>query len=861
MWWTDKPWQRSGKEQANMKYKLIAAAVTAAILAPYAARAEEWIELSSWSYNEVSGFVADGLMPEMLEGKGDYRQPITRGEFAEIIYSVLDKTGMLSRSVNLAPFTDCDGYTGAQILGSIGVAEGVSDINSGEKPEYEPENNITREDAAVLLSRAVKLSFNTGSLYSDYDFTKIQESYDDISELSDYAINPIRYMFQYNIMSGDDQNRLLNPKGLLSVEEAVLMAYRYYKALPRVVEADNEHAENNSLVQSYECGLNEIYRDGVYYIEENDGTQLMSFESDVYSSLLCCEYGGERLCFAVNFNDQTDVYNLDTKALKYTVSDIVYEIDANKGYAYTYSGRFMPVYSGMWSMKGYLNIPSCYSRSEVDELIAAAEERGVEWYPEPTEDANTAEVDGILYYSDTDNGGWLCSVDSNGNNRKVLVKDDCRKLLYCDGVIYYVSHGGEIPKYYCVSASGGEPQYICDVTEATFYFPRMVAFDEVCDGESLEYYKDLNRCGDAYPYLWGNTDHRVLKNGMLLQYEGSRGGPYEVNLTQNGVEKKPLSDFPVWFNQITATYDGSGRVFFANSDAMNKEGMSPLYMYDGTETKKISGDYNVISYGFKRDRDGNVETDKIYFTAEELGAGKCAYVDLETGEIHTYNPAETRPDDGRPYNPVDYNIAYDRGGLKVGINDMGICVTYEGKTNEIPMSKFKKVIGDYVYYINAQSRSVVWDRVYYSDVVRQIGKAYLYAYNYKTGETVQIADDYYSDSAGFPESGIDSLRLYDTDETYNDIFIYNSTLGECKQVKGTTVSTIFPNKGIHRCGKLYAVGEIIRSTWTYGFLYKVDEEGHLSELTDRRSEYWMYVPNGEDEPNFAYRDYYYSWWV
>ncbi|MCH5212210.1 MAG: DUF5050 domain-containing protein, partial [Oscillospiraceae bacterium] len=597
-----------------MKRKIIAAMLAAAMLVPAAARAEEWIELSAWSYNEVSGFVTDGLMPEMLKGKGDYKQLITRGEFAELIYSVMDKTSIIMRTQNLEPFTDCDGYTGAQMLGSLDIADGVTDMDANRKAEFAPELYITREDAAVMLSRAVQMSFRTGSMYSEYDFSKIQERYDDINELSEYAINPIRYMFQYNIMEGDDENRRFNPKGNLTIEQAVLMAYRYYKAIPRVIESDNEGITEGAVIKTFDSGITEVYKNNTYYINDTDGSELMSFESDVYSSLLCCEFRGERLCFAVNFNDYTDVYNLDTQECKFTIPNIVYEIDAAKGYAYTYSGRFMPVYSGMWNMKGYLAIPACYSRSEVDELIAAAEESGVEAYIEPRPKPD-AEPDGMVYYSDPQNGGRLTCVDSNGNNRRVLVDAACSRIVYVNGLLYFVVEDDDDFQLYCIDPEGGEMQPVSEASDI-ICAPMPLAFYEDCDEESLKQYRELNKHGDVMAYFSGQANYGALNDGLLLfgDIDDSNWGLYEARLTENGVEKIPLADFRVYHNQVTAPYDGSGRVFFTEYNKMHDKGSSPLYMYDSTGTRIVSGDYNVIAYGFMRNPDGTTIKDRIYFT-------------------------------------------------------------------------------------------------------------------------------------------------------------------------------------------------------------------------------------------------------
>ena len=79
----------------------------------------------------------------------------------------------------------------------------------------------------------------------------------------------------------------------------------------------------------------------MYKRQSDNGVELMSFEEDVYTKLLSCNGTGRRLVFAVNFNDKTDVYDLDTGDMLCSIPYIVYKIDADKGHAYVYSSRFM----------------------------------------------------------------------------------------------------------------------------------------------------------------------------------------------------------------------------------------------------------------------------------------------------------------------------------------------------------------------------------------------------------------------------------------------------------------------------------------------------------------------------------------
>ena len=143
--------------------KAVIAAAAVMTITAVSVFAEQWINISSWSYNEVSAFVSAGLLPESLEETIDYRQPITRLQFCDLIESVIKKTKTIyDLDVSSEVFCDTAPDSSASFLYAYGIVEGVLTEDEREKQlgqiyvsqnmevrkYFGPDLNITREDAA-----------------------------------------------------------------------------------------------------------------------------------------------------------------------------------------------------------------------------------------------------------------------------------------------------------------------------------------------------------------------------------------------------------------------------------------------------------------------------------------------------------------------------------------------------------------------------------------------------------------------------------------------------------------------------------------------------------------------------------------
>ena len=807
---------------------------------PQGAGTAEWINLSSWSYAEVSGFVSEGLLPTRLENEGDFTRPITRGEFAELIYSVLESTGVFADSMYNSPeFSDCGDYPNINKLRLCSIAQGFGDNT------FRPEGTITREDAAVFAARAVEQMGILPYVFDEESDTSVLDNIVDRDEISDYAADSVEELLENGMMSGGEDGRFL-PKSELTIEQAVSIAYRIYKKIPRLISSDNEGytGDTEQIIQSYENGLTETYYNETYYIKDVEKV-LMEFESDVYSQILSCTYSNTRFVFAVNFNDKTDVYNADTGEHLYTIPYIVYKLDARDGYIYVYSARFMPVYSGIYNFEGSELIEPKYSEYEIKEIC----ENG---FNVPEDEYRTA--NGWIYYSDWNDNGHLYKIDSNGENKKLLVDGhDCSNTVYFNGMLYF--NAEENGKVYCTDTEGN---MVYEVSEAPgkLQWVEQSGFNEYTYTEkdiesnlygnptvtrSMGYNNDRFAADDGWVLYGEDADFDIYltdSDGENEIYTIESYMLYMFRINNGTPERKQISDFPA--DDIRSSFSGDNRLFFVNEKEKQINGASPIYMYDGTETRCISGDLKAVTYGFMikdyNDYEDPVYSDKIGFiTPEEIGEGTYHLIDLDTGEI----TQKSLIDADEPVYVDDPGIyiyeEFSGNGYEVYKNENeDVCVKDEnGNVTDLGYITPVYREGDIIYYgkFNFEDYGKDHDIVFWQGkYVAPTARYSLLKLNLKTGEKDIISDDFLHD------------RIID-----DSIMMFSEGSGIYKKMCGDDALSVYPNNGSERYGEVYSIGYLQRRIWQPRYLYKFDKDGNITQLTDCHTEYWLYIPNGSDK--------------
>ncbi len=187
-------------------------------------------KISSWAVPEVTEAFDNGLITTAIYNNNDYQRNITRREFAHVMAEFLQRCGvsydMYLEKVDKnakTKFSDTDSDYVIEFVHSCGIINGISDT------EFDPAGELTREQAAAMLSRTIDyLKVNLPS-------AEIQ-AFKDQAEFSDWAtasIYRVAGIFDkntgYAVMGGVGDG-LFSPNTGYTVEQALIAAKRLLTA-------------------------------------------------------------------------------------------------------------------------------------------------------------------------------------------------------------------------------------------------------------------------------------------------------------------------------------------------------------------------------------------------------------------------------------------------------------------------------------------------------------------------------------------------------------------------------------------------------------------------------------------------------
>ncbi len=268
----------------------------------------DWVTVSDWAVEYVNAYRDTGLMPLYLYNYEvtDYTVDITREQFCELMEPILNRKGYLVKNEYTASFDDCDNIS-VVILADIGIISGTSDTT------FEPDKNITREEAAVILARLLD--------YTDtyhYEKTDSFYHYKDEPDFSDWAKEAIYAVYNAKIMNGIGSNRF-SPMGAYTIEQAIKVSYDLNNLI------DDISAEASMVTDL----PNEWLTDGYYALTDKDTIYIsastdkkdcvLTLNAADYGSMDSYTYSGIPYLAANKADDTAEVYNLKTAKLLFTI--------------------------------------------------------------------------------------------------------------------------------------------------------------------------------------------------------------------------------------------------------------------------------------------------------------------------------------------------------------------------------------------------------------------------------------------------------------------------------------------------------------------------------------------------------------
>jgi hypothetical protein len=171
----------------------------------------------SWAVPYIDSLYEAGVISGSSSGSTKLYSPasyVTRGDFMYLLYKALN----FKTSSTATGFSDVSAnsyyYTAITTAKALGIAQ-------GSENKYNPNNPITREDALVMVLRAVNI---TGKTIASGDISNLS-TYSDSGSISDYSKSAVAALIKVRIITGSDDNKIY-PQGNLTRAQIAAIIYR-----------------------------------------------------------------------------------------------------------------------------------------------------------------------------------------------------------------------------------------------------------------------------------------------------------------------------------------------------------------------------------------------------------------------------------------------------------------------------------------------------------------------------------------------------------------------------------------------------------------------------------------------------------
>ena len=179
---------------------------------------------SEWAVDPINQAKALNLLPDWL--LYNYRNPITREEFCDLIYQLIPartgkttdqlraEMGIVGSAYSQYHFSDTSKYSILQAA-ALGIVDGYTDGT------FRPSNPLTREQAATMLQRTANL---LGTVQKTQELT-----FADASSISSWAAESVDFVTSCGIMNGKGTG--FDPQGTYTREQAFITMLNTYNAV------------------------------------------------------------------------------------------------------------------------------------------------------------------------------------------------------------------------------------------------------------------------------------------------------------------------------------------------------------------------------------------------------------------------------------------------------------------------------------------------------------------------------------------------------------------------------------------------------------------------------------------------------
>ncbi|MCR8631289.1 S-layer homology domain-containing protein [Paenibacillus radicis (ex Xue et al. 2023)] len=169
----------------------------------------------SWAKKSIEVMASKGIISGVSDTSFNPGANITRADFMILLTKSLGLEASISSNFNDVAPNDYY-YKAVGVAKQLGLAEGQGDN------QFNPREQISRQDMIVLISRALKQAGKWSSSGTADDLA----SFTDKSKVAAYAANDIAAMVSAGVVEGS--GNLLNPTGNATRAEAAVLLYRIY---------------------------------------------------------------------------------------------------------------------------------------------------------------------------------------------------------------------------------------------------------------------------------------------------------------------------------------------------------------------------------------------------------------------------------------------------------------------------------------------------------------------------------------------------------------------------------------------------------------------------------------------------------
>ena len=165
---------------------------------------------SDWANSDIISAGNIGITEQTYY---NYQSSITREEFCELTYNFITAVNPEIKVDTEDVFKDTDNK-------KVLTLNGLGIINGKTKDIFAPDDFLTREEAATILTRMINKMF-------PMEATELWFEYDDLKEISTWASDSVQLISNLGFMNGVGNNNFA-PKSTYTVEQAIVTLVRIY---------------------------------------------------------------------------------------------------------------------------------------------------------------------------------------------------------------------------------------------------------------------------------------------------------------------------------------------------------------------------------------------------------------------------------------------------------------------------------------------------------------------------------------------------------------------------------------------------------------------------------------------------------